>query len=287
MKNWALPPGWWGGTSAIKKTFVLRQGQLHRLPEGLTGMIPTNLDALANSTLLSDGAKQRVAMEASLPPLEGDEDESIASFVTRRMGQEVYEQLVEPLMSGIYGGDGTQLSLAATFPQLRQLERDHGSLIVGLLNSQKQTASVPTYPPFVSFPSGMGELVAALTDQLRDVEICLGSRATQITRSAAGPGYSVALEKQSQTELHADVLIITTPAFVTAKLLGSIDPELAEAHAAIPYGSSATISLAYAADTISALDGYGYVIPSVEGTDVLACTWTSSKWRGRRPKHAR
>ncbi|HEX6385026.1 MAG TPA: protoporphyrinogen oxidase [Anaerolineae bacterium] len=263
------------------KTYVKRHGRLHRLPEGLTGMIPTNLEALAESALISPAGKARLAQEPELPPAPENGDESIASFVSRRLGREVYEQLVEPLMGGIYAGDGEQLSLAATFPQLRRLELKHGSLIEGLLASQQKEAPSAGYPPFVAFRSGMQELVDRLLARLPDVTILtgVGVRAVQ----PEGTGYRLVLDNgQVRT---AGALILTTPAFVTAKLVAGIDPLLAEAHAAIPYASTATISLAYAeSDLPQPLDGYGYVIPRVEDTDVLACTWTSSKWEGRAPK---
>ena len=114
------------------RSFVRRERELIPLPEGLTGMIPANLEALDASDLLSAAGKARFASEPDVPPAEGDEDESIASFVTRRFGREAYESLMEPLVTGIYGGDGELLSLAATFPQLRAVERADGSVLRGL-----------------------------------------------------------------------------------------------------------------------------------------------------------
>ena len=132
------------------RSFVRRGRDLHPLPEGLTGMIPSNLDALERSPLLSDAGKARFAAEVDVPAASGDEDESVASFVTRRFGREAYDGLVEPLMTGIYGGDGELLSLRATFPQLRVLELEQGSLLRSL-----PAQSVTTdRPPFVSLRGG-------------------------------------------------------------------------------------------------------------------------------------
>lgn len=268
-----------GRDTRHQKTFVKRHGKLYPLPEGLTGMIPTNLDALAASPLLSAGGKARVAQEPDLPPAPTAGDESIADFISRRLGREVYETLVEPLMGGIYAGDGRKLSLAATFPQLRQLELKHGSLIRGLVASQ-QGGSPSDYPPFVTFGSGMGELVEQLLARLKGVTILTGVRVNGLQR--VEDGYQLALE--GGRTLTADAVILATPAFVTAELVAEIDPVLAEAHAEIPYASTATISLAYSASELPRpLDGYGYVIPRVEARDLLACTWTSSKWEGRAP----
>lgn len=272
-----------GRRPEYEKTFVRRHGQLHRLPSGLTGMIPTNLDALTNSTLISPAGRERLAQEASLPPAPANGDESVAHFVTRRLGREVYEQLVEPLMSGIYAGDGEQLSLAATFPQLRQLELKHGSLLKGLAASDQSKIQSPKskiLPPFVSLSGGMATLVEAIQARLSHTQLCTGVTVECIHRQ--GHGYAITLA--DGRTIPADAVILATPAFVTAHLLADLDPVLADLHAQIPYTSAAIITLAFAAsDLAHPLDGYGYVIPQVEDTDVLACTWTSSKWDGRAP----
>ena len=259
------------------RTFVRRGDMLHPLPEGLTGMIPTSLDALECSDLLSPEGKRRFASEPEVPPAAGDEDESVASFVSRRFGREAYEALVEPLMTGIYGGDGDQLSLRATFPQLRVLELEHGSLLRGL------SAPLPSdLPPFVSLRRGMGSLVSALVKTLERTELLLGRAAVRVSRGATG--YEV--ELADGEVIAAAGVVVATPAFATAELLADLDAELASAHAAIPYASSVVVTLALSADDVQPLDGYGYVVPRVEGTDVLACTWTSQKWEGRAPEGA-
>jgi len=157
------------------RTYVRLGEELHPLPAGLTGMIPTRLDTLASTGILSADGLARLALEPELPPAPENGDESIAAFVTRRMGREAYERLVEPLMSGIYAGDGEQLSLAATFPQLRRLELEHGSVMRGLLARSAPTGS--PRPPFVSLRGGMEELVAALVGlqavRLKHARLCL------------------------------------------------------------------------------------------------------------------
>jgi protoporphyrinogen/coproporphyrinogen III oxidase len=268
-----------------RATYVVRDGALHPLPEGLSGMIPTDLDALESSTLLTEEGRARLKQEPALPPRAGSGDESVASFASRRLGTEAYERLVEPLLSGIYAGDGAQLSLAATFPQLRRLELEHGSLIGGLLATAANGGSSPAtqpYPPFVSFRSGMGELVETLVQRLRRTTILTGSRVTSVARDGATGGYSLLLD--GDRRIQADALLLATPAYVTASLVNDLDPELAAAHRAIPYASTATVSLAYREDELPApLDGFGYLVPRAEGRDVLACTWSSTKWEGRAP----
>ena len=257
------------------RTYVRRGAELHPLPEGLTGMIPTNLDALERSALLSEEGRARFSDEPNAPVAPGDEDESVAAFVTRRFGPEAYEALVEPLMTGIYGGDGEQLSLRATFPQLRALELEHGSLLRAL---PAQPAPAER-PPFVSLREGMDVLVTALVSRLERASVV---RETATTLRRTADGYEVALGEGEQ--LRADGVVLATPAFVNAGLLDKLDPELAEAHVSIPYSSSVVVTLAFSTDSVTPLGGYGYVIPRAEGGDVLACTWSSQKWEGRAPE---
>ncbi len=263
-----------------ERTFVRVGRDLHPLPEGLTGMIPTNLDALSETTLLSREGKARLAAEAELPPDADRGDESIASFVTRRLGHEAYERLVEPLMTGIYGGDGQQLSLQATFPQLRTLELEHGSILRGLAATP---AASDLYPPFVTLESGMDTLVGALSNALEHrVQSAVGESASGLT--ATRDGFVVDLDGGATFE--ADAVVLAVPAYAAAPLLEGVDPELAELHVEIPYASSAIVTLGYREEDVPSLNGYGYLVPRTEDTDVLACTWTSQKWQGRAPEGA-
>ena len=238
-------------------------------------MIPTNLEALERSDLLSPEGKLRFASEPDVPPAAGDEDESVASFVSRRFGREAYESLVEPLMTGIYGGDGDRLSLRATFPQLRVLELEHGSILRGM------SAPPPSeLPPFVSLRDGMGSLASAVVRR----------RSSAPSSFSAGPQHACLdprrgfrVELADGEVIEADGIVVATPAYVAAELLADLDPELAAAHAAIPYASSVVVTLAFSRADVTPLDGYGYLVPRVDGADVLACTWTSQKWDGRAP----
>ncbi len=258
------------------RSFIRHGAELYRLPEGLTGMIPTDLDALAGSNLLSAPGRARLEAERELPPAPPGGDESIASFVSRRLGPEAYERLVEPLMTGIYGGDGDRLSLEATFPDLRALELEHGSLLAGL-EAQHQARS--RYPVFVSLPGGVGELVRALVAALERTTFAIAAATSVSERSG---GYLVELGASRRQE--ADAVVLAVPAFATAELVSDFDPALADAHAEIPYASSAIVTLGYATEDVPhPLDGFGYVVPKTEGSDVLACTWSSSKWEGRAP----
>lgn len=273
-------------------TFVKFQGALHTLPEGFSGLVPTNLQALMESALLSPAGRARLAQEPEQPSRPAQSDEALAAFFTRRLGQEAFERLVEPLLAGIYAGDAAQLSLLATFPHLRQLELEHGSLLGGL-TADRRPESGPaglagiavhrgdaSQPPFLSLPGGMGELVGTLAEKLERVTILAGCAATAMQLRPTG--YEVTLADGRRVA--ARVVILTTPAYVTARLLVGLDEALAAAHAAIPYASTAIVTLAYAVAALPRpLDGYGYVIPQIEGSEALACTWSSSKWPGRAP----
>ena len=261
------------------RSFVRRGGELHPLPEGLTGTIPTDLDALATSALLSAEGKARVAEEIDLPPASPGADESVASFVSRRLGHEAYEAIVEPLMTGIYGGDGEQLSLEATFPQLRALELEYGSVIRGL---EAQLRAPSRYPPFVAPASGMGTMVERLVSSLeRRVNVLIGSGAAGLRPRSGG----FVVELWNRGTLDADGVVLAVPGFTAGQLLDGIDADwLAEDHYDIPYSPSTVVTLGYEeGDVAHPLDGYGYLVPRSEGSDVLACTWTSSKWQGRAP----
>lgn len=262
------------------RTFVMRHGELHPMPTGLTGLVPTDFNALAESSLISPAGRDRLMRESELPPLPANGDESVASFATRRLGAEVFEQLVEPLLAGIYAGDATRLSLAATFPQLRELELKHGSLIRGLQASRRTGPFNEGVPPFVSLPGGMTELVDAIRARIEGVDVRCGVGVSEIE----GGGGAYRLNLSDGSALKAKALIVATPAHITARLLGRVDAELAELHAAIPHASTATVTLAWDERVLPRpLYGYGYVIPKAEQTDVLACTFTSSKWVGRAP----
>ena len=270
------------------RAFVLHGDRLHPLPEGLTGLVPTRLGPMLRTGLLSPRGKARLALDYLLPVRRDDDDESLAAFVRRRLGTEVYERLVEPLMAGIYAGDGDRLSLAATFPQLRRGEREHGSLIKGVLAAKRQsiaTGAAPP-PPFVTPAGGLGELVDALVQHLRvaGVRLGLGTPAAALSVLAEGdePVHRVILE--GGEPLEADAVILATPAFATAELVDDVDPILAATLRAIPYVSSAIITVAFPRSGVPhPLDGHGYVIPRVTGRPILACTWTSAKWSDRAP----
>ena len=275
------------GTNPNKKnTYVLNKDRLLPLPDGLAMMIPTNVQAILKSGLVSWFSKARMGFDFFLPTKSVDGDESLGAFVSRRLGREAYENLIEPLMSGIYAGDGDQLSLASTFPYLRDLELKYGSLARGALQMRKQSkgkAVQGSRSAFLTPTTGLAEIVEKLVETLRldGATLSLNTRVTCITRLKPDT-WNVTLD--SGESLEADSVILATPAYISGNLLATVDPELASVLESIDYASTATVSLAFQqSDLPRDLDGYGYVIPRREGRKALACTWTSTKFPHRAP----
>ena len=270
-----------------KNTYVLHHNKLEPLPDGLAMMIPTNVQAILKSHLVSWFGKARMGLDFIQPAKAVNGDESLGTFVSRRLGREAYENLIEPLMSGIYAGDGDQLSLAATFPYLRDLEIKYGSLARGALQMRAQAKGKSVQgsrSAFLTPTTGLAEIVEALVNYLQsnNVDLRLNTRVESINHSTPDT-WNVTLD--TGNSLQPDSIILATPAFISGKLLASFDPQLASVLQSIDYASTATISLAYRqSDLPRALDGYGYVIPRREGRKALACTWTSTKFPHRAPE---
>jgi len=274
------------GTNTYQKnTYILNRSRLLPLPDGLAMMIPTDVEAILKSEVMSWFGKARMGLDLVLPTKAINGDESLGAFIRRRLGHEAYENLIEPLLSGIYAGDGDQLSLVSTFPQLRDLELEYDSLARGARKMRQASDGKHVQgsrSAFLAPQTGLAEIVEKLIQYLtaNGVDTKLNTQALQITRDQLQ--YRVTL--QTGETLEADSVIVATPAFVAGQLLASLNPSLADDLQTIPYVSTGTVSLAYRRRDIShALDGYGYVIPRREGRRALACTWTSSKFAHRAP----
>jgi oxygen-dependent protoporphyrinogen oxidase len=264
-----------GQIPRVRRSFVMKSHCLHPLPEGFSGLVPANVDSLKETKLLSDEGRRRAMEEPSIPARMDSADESLQEFMTRRFGKEAFDALIEPLLAGIFAGDPATLSLDATFPNLRELEKRRGSLINGPRIPDK-----PGLPAFVTFGAGMAELPRRVFSALQGVRVLSGTSAYCVTRRAGA--WRVGLAGRDDVE--ADALVVAIPADRASALLSGTDGALGEVLASIPFASSAIIHLAFRrAEIAHDMDGYGYVIPRLEGSDFLACTWTSSKWEGRAP----
>jgi oxygen-dependent protoporphyrinogen oxidase len=235
--------------------------------------------------------KARMGFDFLQPVKNISEDESLGAFVSRRLGREAYENLIEPLMSGIYAGDGDQLSLASTFPYLRDMEINYGSLARGAIEMRKKMNAngqkvQGSRSAFLTPTTGLAEIVEALVESLKSkVNLLLNTRVIHIAHSSTSDirPSTFDIELDTGERIESDALILATPAPVSGKLL-AFDSELSSVLQSIPYASTATVSLAYRQSDLSRpLDGYGYVIPRREGRKALACTWTSTKFPHRAP----
>ena len=301
-----------------RRTFVWSRGRLRELPEGLVLGSPTRAWSLLRTGLLSPAGAARLVGDIVVPRRRhtGSDgggrsgppaaEETVAEFFTRRLGPEAYARVVEPLLAGIHAGDATKLSLPATFPRFVDMEREHGGLVRATLASQfpnlgkplrrkesgaggarNETGPAGAVPPgrtpFVSFQTGMAELVEALVDRLRSLGADLRTGQAVATIRAVERGYEVVLDGGAGT-LPATAVIVATPAPAAAVLVRPLSPVAATMLAEIEHASTATVSLAYrAGDVGSAAAGYGFVVPRSEGRHLLAGTWGSHKWPGRAP----
>ncbi len=283
-----------GTNPEVRTTYILKNGNLHELPGGLTMMIPTEFGPLIRSGLLSWPAKVRMGMDFFIPAANDNGDETMAEFVTRRLGRAAYESLIEPLMSGIYAGDGDKLSLQATLPYLRDLEQKYGGLVKGALAVRKErvkkakTTVRSPHPAqrsssiFLTPLTGLAEIVDALVDELESYGVDLRLGTTVQSVSQTPDGYHIHLVNGDS--IQTDGLILATPTYVSGALISNFAPGLAAELAAIEYVSTATVTLAFREEDLPrSLDGYGYVIPRSEERKALACTWTSTKFPHRAP----
>jgi oxygen-dependent protoporphyrinogen oxidase len=257
-------------TPASRKVFVFSGGRLHELPEGVFLTVPTKWWPFMMSGLFSFGGKLRMAMDLFLPRGPEVEDESIGSFIRRRLGAEALEKLAEPIMAGIHVAPADELSLRSTFPRFAELEREHRSLIKGL---KKMPMSSGNISPFMTLKGGLSTLVDRIVNRLSGVTFITGKEARGIEpgeRTAQGPTWTVHLE---DGPIVADAVVLAVPAAAAAKIKPGVP--------AVKYVSTTTVSLGY--KKFRDLDGTGFVIPKGEGRKILACTWTSSKFEGRAP----
>ncbi|TKD13255.1 protoporphyrinogen oxidase [Polyangium fumosum] len=288
-----------GTTPKNRRVYIPRRGALHTMPEGLVLAVPTRFLPFARTPLFSLPGKARMALDLVLPQRPREKgDESIGSFLRRRLGAEALDVLGEPLLGGIYAGDVDLLSIRSTFPQLADLEDRYGSLIRGALAERRKKPATkgPPPSPFHSLLGGMGELIEALARRIEKAggDIRVGAPVVSVERSSgaeanAPPRWVVRYgARDGQTEsIEADDVVMAAPAHAAASALGEIDAELGALLRGIPYVSTGTVVLAYARpDVPHPLDAVGMVIPKDERRRILAATFISSKWAGRAPQDA-
>ena len=235
---------------------VLDDGQPVRLPQSAKEFVRTNL--------LTWQDKQRMLKEFILPQKHGDEDESVAAFVTRRLGKPAFEKIVGPLLDGLYGGDFENQSVLTRFPELREMEKESGGLVRGLfgqkLGSKKGAGKSSSTNAYFRFASGAQTIVDALVNCL-EVEIRLKIRGLEVNKLEER--YKVVLSTGESIE--ADAVILATPANVSAGILKSSAPESSILLNQIPLESTGSVSLVFLSQDIQRqFDFTRLVIPNRE-----------------------
>jgi oxygen-dependent protoporphyrinogen oxidase len=262
-----------------RRSFIVRNGRLRAVPEGFQLLAPSRIWPFLTSDIFSFGAKARIAMELFLPrkSTNGTQDESLASFVRRRLGREALERMAQPMVGGIYTADPETLSLRATLPRFLDMEREHRSLILAMLRqgqAQKSGTSGARYSLFLSFDRGMQVLVDELASVKADVRLNTRVESLKFDRT-----WNITTNTGERFE--AESVCLAVPAYIAASLLnGSVAAKLNR----IKYASTATINFAYKRSAINhSLNGFGFVVPLIEKRSLIACTFSSVKFSGRAP----
>jgi oxygen-dependent protoporphyrinogen oxidase len=268
---------------------VLAHGRLEPIPAGFMVMAPSRIWPLLSTRILSPWGKLRAGMELFMPRKDSDEDESLKSFVCRRFGTELFERLVQPLVGGIYTADPERLSVAATMPRFLEMERNHGSLIRGMLASRKtsgkraEKVGGARYSQFVTLRGGMSRLINALADQLPRDAAHLNCSIDSVRRN--GANWELRTSARPHRPIAADAVIVAAPAGHASNMLSHVDAEIADELGSIEYASCAVVSLAFRRDQIGhPLGSFGFVVPLIEEHLILSCSFSSEKYAGRAPE---
>ena len=284
---------------ANRKTHIVVKNRLVPLPDGLMFLIPTKLVPTALTGLFSPATKIKMALELLHPPRPSGQDESVAALVERHFGKEAVDRLADPLLSGIYGGDATQLSARTVLPKLVEMETQYGSLTRGMLaahkqmrakmaamravngNGQGQAGQKPAGPRsiFTTLKGGLQQLVDALEARLNPEWVRTSTAVSALERD--GGGWRL---RFNQADEFYDAVILASPSWVSGKLLAGTDAALGDELSGIPYSSSITVNLVFDEAQLGRLpDGFGFLVPAVEGRAMLACTFVHRKFAGRTP----
>lgn len=276
---------------ANRKTCILVHKRLVPLPDGLMFLVPTKIVPTALSPLFGLSTKIRMGLELLHPPRPSLHDESVAALVERHFGAEAVDRLADPLLSGVYGGDATLLSARTVLPRLVEMESEYGSLSRGMLAAHRKmraamaakrngpAAAAGNGPRgiFTTLRGGMQQLVDAISAKLDPLAVRLNTSVDRLERTSAG--WKVAFAGATGT---FDAVVIASPAWAASTMLSTVNAQLAEELAGIPYSSSITINLVYSEKALGPLpDGFGFLVPASSGHAMLACTFAHRKFLGR------
>ena len=272
----------------FKGTYLYSKNQLHPLPDGVMLMVPTMFLPMAKSSLISWPGKLRMGMEIFIPKRNTQGDESLADFVTRRLGRECLDKIAEPLVAGIHTSNPDNMSVLATFPRFVQMEQKSGSLILGMLSAMKtRPQSGPPPKPgtpkmtfFMSFKNGMQTLSDKCVEYIGKESIRLNTGVKAV--EPRGKGYAVILENGETIE--AEHVMLGTASYDSAEMIKGFDTTLAAQLSKIEWSTSATVSIAFRKEDVKVpLKGFGFIVPRVEGRRINAATYSSTKWSFRAP----
>jgi oxygen-dependent protoporphyrinogen oxidase len=283
---------------AERKTWIVVRNRLIPLPDGLMFMVPTKLIPTALTRLFSWSTKLRMAREFLLPPQPAIADESVADMTRRHFGQETVDRLVSPLLSGVYGGDASQLSVRAVLPRMVTMEREHRSLTRAMLAARRKTPAPNAKPGaarslFTTLRGGMKLMVDGIAGQLQPGSIHLSTPIHSLRHNSEDcrdpklPDCRYTCGWTLETaagEEKFDGILLALPAWAAAGLLRPVDRLISGLLADIPYSSSITVTMGFNSADLSGLPpGFGYLVPPMEKRHMLACTFVHAKFAGRTP----
>ncbi len=254
---------------AYSRVWIYNQKKLYPLPKG-TGLIPSKIIPFLFSNLLSFGGRLRVMAEPWVSPKLGDEDESLASFISRRMGPEFLQKIADPILSGIYAAPSEQISLLSTFPHFREMEKRGGIF-------QSLARAKPGKVVFATLKDGLSSLSNALAQNLPAKALKRDSPVLSIQRDHRG----WAIKTPHEIFL-ADSAVLAVPANSASLLCADLSPEISSALSEIPFTSSVVVNLIYSRKSVGhSLKGYGFVSVQNGSSSLMAATFSSSKFPHR------
>ena len=269
-----------------RRAMVVRGGHVLPVPEGFILMAPKKIGSIIASSVLSLRGKARLACEPFITAKKTDEDESVASFARRRLGQETLDRLVQPLVAGIYTADPEKLSLAATLPQFPRQEAEYGSLWRANRQSKESGESLDSgarYGLFMAPKGGMQQMINSLVEALPANQVSLNQPITTCKRTEHRSWLLIGENQRSLGEY--DGLICTIPSYHAATVVKNFDTELADMLIQIPYASASVVCFGVRDDQIKKpVDGFGFVVPAIENRSIIATSFSSYKFPGRTPE---
>ena len=255
--------------------FIWSRGRLRPIPQGGAFGIPDRVLPVLRSRLLSPVGMLRAGMDFVKPRTTLGADPTVADVVRPRLGDEVVDRIVQPLLGGVHAGSVDRLSARSTVPDVLELARSSRSLVLALRRRRRAAPepTAPPAPPLVSLRGGLSRLVGALVDAIGEDRVVRGAPVTAVRRT--GAGWEVVTAEASVVARH---VVLATPAHASAALVAATHPELAAELRGIEYVGVATVTLSLARAEVGELVGTGFLVPPVEGRLLVGCTWLTSKW---------